>query len=373
METETTLRRVALEASGAMRPRPTGVGVYGQGLIRALAERSPGRYTLVYPWGKWKGRAALHGAAPALPLRSYVTGRSLGPRFALVHALDTRIPRAYAGPLVVTLFDLLSLLPMSGELGFSSPGFRAKKEERYRRITERANAIITLSAAVRDDLLSRFTTRARVEVIPPGVEKPPRVSREEAASVLAKRGIKPPFVLSVGALCPRKNVEGALRAFEAARPAREGLKLVLAGEPAYGWKGSRGEDAVRRSAGAVVLAGYLSRAELDAAYALAEALLHLSHYEGFGLTVLEALAAGTPVVASRRGGIPEAAGDAAWLVDPDNHGEAARVLRRILDSGEDIEGRRRAGGLHAAAFTWSRAAGKVENLYHEVWGETGTL
>ena len=91
-------------------------------------------------------------------------------------------------------------------------------------------------------------------------------SRERVAQVLEAYGIRAPFLLSVGALCPRKNVEAIVETFEAARSLRPELKLVLVGEPAFGWEGSAGEVALRRCGNSVVLPGYLPRDALWCAY-----------------------------------------------------------------------------------------------------------
>jgi alpha-1,3-rhamnosyl/mannosyltransferase len=97
-------------------------------------------------------------------------------------------------------------------------------------------------------------------------------------------------------------------------------------------------------------------------------LLHLSHYEGYGLTIVEALAARTPVVASGRGGTLEAAGGAAWLVDPDDPRQAVDALQVVFEGGEDVEARRERGLRHASGLTWERAAQRMEELYRSVGG-----
>jgi glycosyltransferase involved in cell wall biosynthesis len=358
------MKRVGLEASGILSRRSSGVGVYGQSLSRALSRGSFAAYTLLFPWSRWI-RPSFQRPDVDLPAAIYVSGKSLGRRFSLVHALDTRLPKSYAGPLVATVFDILSALPMSAELRLSSESFRRKKVKAYEEIASRSSAIVTLSARVRDDFLDRFPTRARLEVIPPGVAAPVPPA-PDASAELALLGLERPFLLSVGALCPRKNIETIVRAFLAVRPRHPGLKLVLAGEPSYGWKGSAGEEAVRRGGEAVLLPGYLSRERLWALYSSAEALLHLSHYEGYGMTVLEALSRGTPVVASDRGGIPEAAGGAAWLVSPDEPEEVSSTLELVLQGGGEVKDRQRRGMDRARELTWERAAGRVERLYDEV-------
>ncbi len=177
--------------------------------------------------------------------------------------------------------------------------------------------------------------------------------------------IYPQTCMDNPAFFPRKNLEGALDALRLARARDPGLTLALAGEPPPGWERT---DAGRRAVcpeSGVRLLGYLDHARLAAAYAGACALLCLSHYEGFAIPVLEAMACGTPVIASRRGGIPEAAGDAALLVDPGRPDEVDGALGRVLsdralaaDLGE--RGRRR-----ASAFTWEAAARAIDEAYGE--------
>ncbi len=268
----------------------------------------------------------------------------------------------------MTLFDVFSVMPESARLKFSSESFREKKRRAYERIATRASAIITLSEATRREIVRRLAPRCKVHVIPPGIIAPPVLSLEEARRELAPHRIEPPFVLTVGALCPRKNIEAGVRAVLAVRRVRPELKLVLVGEPSFGWHGSAGELAVRNAGEAVIVAGYLPARVLRAAYKMSEALLHLSHHEGYGLTVLEALASGTEVLASDRGGIPEAAGGAAWLVDPDDPDAAPHVLEAILAGTSDKEVRRHRGLEHVRNLGWGTAAERVEQLYQEILG-----
>jgi glycosyltransferase involved in cell wall biosynthesis len=361
------VKPVLLEISSLLSPRPTGIGTFGRRLVEALARRAAFPYGLVYPCGRML--RLRHTRGLDMPLSGYLDGRALGRRSSLLHALDTRLPPAYRGILVATIFDLLSALPLSERAGLSSAGFRRRKLRAYAQVAARAQRVVTLSDAVRQSVLDELPVRCPVVVIPPGTDF---TAHGESPGAGEGRGAgeeerpQPPYLLVVGALCPRKNIEAIVRAFQAARRSRPALRLLLVGEPSWGWTGSRGEDALRRCGASAVLAGYLPQRALRAAYSGAAALLYLSHYEGFGLPVLEALACGTPVVASRRGGIPEAGGDAAWLVDPDRDEEVDAALEEALGGGSEVVRRRRRGLEHAAGFSWERTAERTEALYRTV-------
>lgn len=337
-------------------------------MTRALWTREPARYELICPWTRRGGRRHLAAAGlEACGLRRYAGGLALSWRHELVHALDTRLPRWFRGPLVATLFDTLALLPEGAAPGVASQRFRDRKRRAYERIAARAAVIVTLSEAVRREVLSRLPVRGQVEVIPPGIAPAGDVS-PAAAARLRGLGIEPPFILTVGALCARKNLETCARTVELLRRDDRRLRWVVAGAPARGWEGSAGERALRDAGDAVVRTGYLDQGALDAAYAQAAAVLHLSHYEGYGLTVLEGLRAGVPVVASRRGGLPEAGGDAAWLVEPGDAEAAAAALRQALAGGEEVGRRLEIGREHARRLTWELAAARVEQVHHELLG-----
>ena len=356
---------IGLEVSGLLSPNPTGIGVYGRRLGEALLACGGFDYVLLHPFSRRRRRT--HLPRWKAPVRSYLDGRRLRRSVALVHALDSRLPGAYRGPLIGTIYDVLAALPITREKDLSPRRFQAKKLASYAEILRRADCVIAISAATRAALLEIGTPRGRVEVIPPGIDPPGWLVRDEPAPVsLASFGIRPPYLLAVGALCPRKNIAAVVGAFRAALAQDPDLRLVVAGEPSFGWEGSRDQDALRGLGERAVLTGYLPRDALWEAYRRARALVYLSHHEGFGLPVVEALATGSPVLASRRGGIPEAAGGMAVLVDPDDEGAVARGISLVLSAEaatKETVARRRE---HAAGFRWSAVAAKVLQIYRDV-------
>ena len=179
------------------------------------------------------------------------------------------------------------------------------------------------------------------------------------------------LLLYVGRSDPYKNVTGLIRIFKAARErAPMPLRLCIAGSP-----DPRYPEAVRLAAelglsDAVTWTGYLSDEALTALYRRADVLVHPSRYEGFGLQVAEAMASGTPVVCSRAGSLPEVAGDAALMFDPDDiDGFADAVVRVIVD--ERLSAALRAKGrVRAAGFTWARAARETLAVYRAMADRT---
>ncbi len=359
-------RSVAFEVSTLLTPRPSGIGIYGRGLIRALGILRPDRARgQVYRFTRAARRSLV--PAPDLPALAYASGARLHRRFDLVHALDTRIPERFRGPLVATLFDVISALPLAAERGLSSARFLGRKRRDYRRIARRADLVITLSGETRDRFLAIERPIGPVEVVAPGIDDEFLAAGNAPPDPQAagRLGLPPRYLLLVGALCPRKNLEAALGAYLRARARMAALGLAVVGDPLPGWSGSPAARELDRAGPGVKLLGYLDRALLPALYRGAAAFLYLSHYEGFGLPVLEALASGAPVIASRRGGIPEAAGEAALLVDPDLPGEIDGALSRVILDGPFREELRERGRRRAARFTWQAAARAIDSAHAE--------
>ncbi len=165
-----------------------------------------------------------------------------------------------------------------------------------------------------------------------------------------------PYVLLVGGASPRKNLAGAVEAVRGARKALPNLRLVVTGRlperPAEPW---------------VVAPGPLEEAALAGAYRGAHVLLHPSFHEGFGLTILEAMALGCPVVASDRGAIPEVAGNAAVLCDPGDVAAMARGLVGLVDP-EARAGQIERGRVRAMEFSWDDTAARTVEAYAEAIG-----
>jgi glycosyltransferase involved in cell wall biosynthesis len=182
----------------------------------------------------------------------------------------------------------------------------------------------------------------------------------EAATVAAVRqrlGLRGPFLLHVGALDPHKNFAASLSAFLQVR-GRRPLQLVVVGAVDPGieyWGGF----CAGRQVPDVVFAGYLPRPDLDALYTAASGLVFLSRSEGFGFPLLEAMAAGCPVVGTDVTSHPEVVGDAGLLVPVDDPAAAAAAIERLLAEPAVAARCREHGRARAAQFAWDAVAGRT--------------
>jgi glycosyltransferase involved in cell wall biosynthesis len=234
----------------------------------------------------------------------------------------------------------------------------------------RARRVIAVSETTRAELLARYRLpAARIAVVPEaaGAEFAPPASRV-LATARARYGLTRPYVLFVGFLEPKKNLATLLEAV--ARLERRGAwgptELLIVGAP--GW----GLDPVPRVRalgldGTVRFLGPAPDADLPALYAGALAFAFPSLWEGFGLPVLEAMAAGAPVVASNRGALPEITAGAAILADPEPE-PFAEALGRLLGDPALRERLRAAGLLRAAEFSWERTARETLAVYRAAVG-----
>lgn len=308
-----------------------------------------------HPWGEFWEELVL-------PRRARRLGADVlhGPAF-LIPTRRTRVPK------VVTIHDLVA---------FTHPKTIPAKYALYmraliRRATRAAIRVITVSESVRQEVVARFAIDpARVIAIPHGVSERFRPADSAAIDDARRRHrLERPYLLFVGNLEPRKNLPGLVRAFRLVRERwPTALDLAVAGQVA--WKSASLVEELRAAdvRDSVKLLGYVPTADLPALYSGAAAFVFPTHWEGFGMPVLEALACGTPVVASRIPSIVEVAGDVVRFVDPEN---PESIARGIIDA---IDGRRSRseiaakGIARAAQFTWSASAEATLAVYESAGG-----
>jgi glycosyltransferase involved in cell wall biosynthesis len=377
--------RVLIDARPAVDRRRTGVGQYAHGLLRHLPAADPdtryvGWYLDVRGTGTRSQRFA--GWSPNLAERaSRIPGRVYGPisvrtglpkvewlvgRSDLVLATNFLPPPTSSDGVVLVVHDL----------AFEAmPETAPHHNERWRRLFDRwlrrAAAVIVPSASAREDLVRYHDVDLdRVETIHHGTDAeaftpalPPEVEE-----LRRRYAIDGPYVLFVGGLEPRKNLETLVRAFGLVDDPR--VSLVVAGgavrwAPDYADRVDRAiADLPSAVRGRVVRTGYVPDAERRVLLSGAEVLAYPSRYEGFGFPILEGFAANVPVVTSNVSSMPEVAGDAAILVDPDDPGDIARGLSELLGDDDLRNVLRASGTARVASFTWERCARETAAALH---------
>jgi glycosyltransferase involved in cell wall biosynthesis len=242
-------------------------------------------------------------------------------------------------------------------------------EEGLQGMAESACLWICASEGTREDLIRLYhVPRGRTVVVPPGTTPgfaEAAGNRPAIDAVRARFGLQErPYFLFLGAIEARKNLRNLVDAFELA--IEQGLEsdLVLAGPHGFQGRAIREACSQRtRIQGRLHLPGYVDAAELPALMAGARGFVHPARHEGTGMTALEAMAAGTPVLCSNRGALPEVTAGAALLFEPNDPASIARTLLQN-ESDPELRARMREQGLiHSAAFTWERSAEQTLEAY----------
>jgi glycosyltransferase involved in cell wall biosynthesis len=371
---------VVLDARYIAR-RQSGVGTYVQRLIGGLATIDDHNHYTCIVAADGPGLPVAQKNVTAWTTRVSFEDHLRGDLWLLVH-LPLRLRKVgtdiYHGPAVflphvklgyrtvVTIHDLVSFL---------FPETVPRKYSLYMRLmtrlaTRSADRIIAVSEATKADLVRTLRVPAGKivvihEAVGPEFARP--LAPGEATAVAARYGLRTPYCLFVGNLEPRKNLPRLIEAFaevrrRLARSARP-PQLVLAGTRAWLHSGIFEAVEAHGLGGDVVFMDYVPIADLPALYAGATCFVFPSLYEGFGLPVLEAMAAGAPVVAARAGSIPEVAGDAALLVDATGSGELATALEALLTDAALRERLVARGRARAAEFGWEGVARRTLAVY----------
>ena len=342
-----------------------GVGSYASGILHGLIGEGfdrnltllldadlpvpplpVGEYRLASSRRRYRGQLAAYEEAVVL-------GSDLARiRPDLYHAIDLKLPGRSPVPLVVTLHDLIPW-------AWGGPRMRGERFRFWlgRRFLRRADLVLAVSKATADDAVRLSgVDRKRIRIVPEAAGDEFKARPGAPDRVHKRWGLKPGYLLFVGALDARKDPQALLRAWNAACASDQNLELVIAGEP--------GRQAPPNM-GAAHRLGHVADGELADLYAAAGCLLFPSRYEGFGLPCLEAMACGCPVAAFRNSSIPEVVDQAGELVadgDAEALGRAAAALAQAPDRA------RRSGFERARAFGWRRTARQTIAAYEAALG-----
>lgn len=371
--------RVGYLAYGLDRPL-TGIGRYTVELARALTTlATPPELTLLTagaPLALDGGRgwhcAPLTGCR-LLPLLM-TWGNVLIPRIAGRLKLQIVHDPAGVAPFLFGAGGARMVVTLQDVFPWSYPGVSTSMENLiYRcwlpRVLPQVDAVITVSARSRDDILRYLRIDpARLYVIPDGIAGVfRRLPEQQVREYLAARfGLIKPYILFVGSQTPRKNLGRCLEAFARLRRRFADVLFVVAG-PA-----PRKHSPVERLASRLEIAagvrvvGPVADDELVMLYNGAALFVFPSLYEGFGLPPLEAMACGAPVVCSNAASLPETAGEAALTVPPDDVAALTRAMEMVLTDRSLAADLRRRGPEHAARFSWERTAVETLTVYRRL-------
>jgi len=361
--------RALIDYRPALRER-SGIGEYTHELVRALAAAfPPGRLDLAVFSSSWKDRLEI--TEPGFehvrlidrrwPVRALnfawhrletpVVETLVGETVDVVHSMTPLLVPSQTAAQVITIADLSFLT----EPAWTRAEVRRDYPALVRAHAARADGVLVMSEHVGAEVRRTLEIDPdKIAVVPAGAPAwTPRAAPPEHG-----------YILFVGTLEPRKNVGVLLDAYESALALRgTNPELVIAGkatEAARGWL-----ERISRPplAGNVKYHGYVSASSRRALYEGASVLVMPSLDEGFGLPVLEAMTLGVPVVASRRGSLPEVLGDAGQLVDADDAQGFARAIDRVLTDRAFAAACASKGVARARQFSWARAAQLTYALY----------
>lgn len=282
-------------------------------------------------------------------------------RIDLAYSPDFTVPPTWTATRVPTIHDLaFDILP-----DLTPPRLRAYLGATVPRQIDGAAHIVTVSQTTRNDLEERFHVRPdRLRVVANGVD--PRFFQAAPLSSKAQHHLALPtsYLLAVGTIEPRKNLT---LLFDALRMGGDiDLPLVVAGRP--GWQGTQiVENAIDLvHAGRVRFLDYVPEPLLPGLYAGASTLIYPSHYEGFGLPVIEALAVGIPVVTSTAPAMVEVAGGVAYHADPNDAEDLLQGIRGALSASSRSDGMRRQRQTVARRYDWTAAGQALASIFNEL-------
>jgi len=368
----------------------TGSGQYMSHLLAALAKIDPcNEYVLLGP------RPVKQQSSPAFPyqvkavpgfagtnenIEKVLWEQLVGPAAARQAGVDLFHIPYFAPPLlprtptIVTIHDVIPLRLPSYQAGTGVKAYM----QLVSRAAHRAAMIITVSQHAKQDIMDALklsAERIRVTYEAAGEEYRPVIEPDILAVARTRYGLGKHYILYLGGLDQRKNVPQLVRAFAHlyARIGNPELQLLIAGNPDKQsgplFPDPRPVAADLGMAGQIIYR-FIEEEDKPAIYSGAKLFVFPSLYEGFGLTPLEAMSCGTPVVCSNRTSLPEVVGDAALCIDPDNVGEMVDAMYRVLTDSTLSADLRRRSLKRATQFSWEKTATETLKVYEETFSRS---
>lgn len=283
----------------------------------------------------------------------------------LLHALAFIAPLASPCPHVVTVYDLSFLRYPAAFRPFNR--WYLKYFTTYS--VKRAQAVIAISESTRQDVINLLGKPAeQVHTVYCGADGSFQPLSESAVTAFkTKHGLPERFILYLGTLEPRKNVDGLIEAYALwCKRTPQPPPLIVAGGKGWFYQTIFERVEALGLTDRVFFPGYVPQAELPLWYNAASLFVYPSRFEGFGLPVLEAMACGTPVITSNVSSLPEVAGSAGALVDPNNSEQLVDMMAGVMANQDKQVAMREAGLVQATQFRWEKAAHETVAVYQHV-------
>lgn len=285
----------------------------------------------------------------------------------LLHSTTFCVPENFQGKLVVTIYDVSF---------FTHPQYHQQANIDHclkgtLAAVEKADVIIAISEHTKLDLVRHFRcAEQKIVVTPLGYDKEfyyPVTALAERKVVLERLGIKSPYIFALGTVEPRKNIDGLVMAYNAlSKDLQDNYSLVIAG--GKGWLDNSIFSLIREKKleDKVKFLGYVEEEDLRYLYSGAACFVFPSHYEGFGLPPLQAMACGCPSIIANNSSLLEVAGDGAVLVNANNIPTITDAIVQVLSDSAFAAELGQKGLLQASKFSWEDCAQKTLEVYNSL-------
>jgi len=371
------MKKISLELQWAVGKK-TGVGWYIYNIVKELSKSDRNDY--IAEFINFMGRHDVKGQIDydikikqnkmlTYTMYNFLTKKLnirhnliFGTKSDIYHFFNFTIPKNIKGKVINTIYDTVFI---------SAPetmGDRKELEE-YKYGAQKSDLIITISESAKNDIIKNLgVNEDKIEIVHPGIDLEnysQKYKKEELERIRKKYNLPSEYILYLGTIEPRKNIERIIKAFiKYKEKVDDDLKFVIVGKK--GWKYENIMKLIESMGTDIIITGYIDEEDKIPIYKLAQFFAFPSLYEGFGMPVLEAMAAGVPVVTSNVSSLPEVAGDAAILVDPLSEDEIFEAYKKIRSDSNYREEMIQKGYEQAKKYQWKYSAKKLEEIYDKI-------